>query len=148
VFANLPGEPFLENLKYLIMKKDENNTAGSNDPDKKNVPAEIEKTRVHIIVEIIEYVPNSVVSKTIIKKSTGNISVTSFDTGEELAEKTSPFDTYIQIIDGSAEVIISGKKYQLKPGEGIVIPAHASHSFNANEQFKMISTVIKSGYEE
>lgn len=130
------------------MKKDENNTAGSNDPDKKNVPAEIEKTRVHIIVEIIEYVPNSVVSKTIIKKSTGNISVTSFDTGEELAEKTSPFDTYIQIIDGSAEVIISGKKYQLKPGEGIVIPAHASHSFNANEQFKMISTVIKSGYEE
>lgn len=148
MFANLPGEPFLENLKYLIMKKDENNTAGSNDPDKKNVPAEIEKTRVHIIVEIIEYVPNSVVSKTIIKKSTGNISVTSFDTGEELAEKTSPFDTYIQIIDGSAEVIISGKKYQLKPGEGIVIPAHASHSFNANEQFKMISTVIKSGYEE
>lgn len=129
------------------MKKGENNTADSIDPGKKNVSAEIEKTKVHIIVEIIEYVPNSVVSKTIIRKSTGNISVTSLDTGEELAEKTSPFDTFIQIIDGSAEVIISGKKYQLKPGEGIVIPAHASHSFNANEQFKMISTVIKSGYE-
>ena len=130
------------------MKKDENNSVGYNDPHKKNVPAEIEKTKVHIIVEIIEYVPNSVVSKTIIKKSTGNISVTSLDTGEELAEKISPFDTYIQIIDGAAEVIISGKKYQLTLGEGIVIPAHASHSFNANEQFKMISTVIKSGYEE
>lgn len=111
-------------------------------------PAELEKTKVHIIVEIIEYVPNSVVSKTIIKKSTGNISVTSFDTGEELAEKKSPFDTYIQIIDGSAEVIINGKIYLLKLGEGIVIPANAPHSFNANEQFKMISTIIKSGHEE
>ena len=108
----------------------------------------LEKTKVHIIVEIIEYIPNSIVSKTIIKKSTGNISVTSFDTGEELAETTSPFDTYIQVIDGSAEVIITGKKYELKLGEGIVIPAGASHSFNANEQFKMVSTVIKSGYEE
>lgn len=130
------------------MKKAKNNNANPNGPGKKNVSAEMEKTKVHIIVEIIEYVPNSVVSKTIIKKSSGNISVTSFDTGEELAEKTSPFDTYIQIIDGSAEVIISDKKYVLKPGEGIVIPAHASHSFNANEQFKMISTVIKSGYED
>lgn len=112
------------------------------------VPAEVEKTKVHIIVEIIEYVPNAIVSKTIIKKSTGNISVSSFASGEELAEKKSPFDTYIQVIDGAAEIIINEKKYQLKLGEGIVIPANASHRFNANEQFKMISTVIKSGYEE
>jgi quercetin dioxygenase-like cupin family protein len=115
-----------------------------------NHPAipEFEKSTVHIIVEIIEYVPNAVVSKTIIKKTTGNIKVTSFDTGEELAEKTSPFDIYIQIIDGAAEVVIDEKKYHLKLGDGIVIPAHAAHCFNANEQFKMISTVIKSGYEE
>jgi quercetin dioxygenase-like cupin family protein len=59
-----------------------------------------------------------------------------------------PFDNYIQIIDGSAEVIISDKVYKLRLGEGIVIPAHAVHRFNANEQFKMISTVIKSGYEQ
>jgi len=112
------------------------------------VPSEFEKSKVHIIVEIIEYMPNAMVSKTIIKKTTGNVTVTSFDTGEELAEKTTPFDTYIQIIDGAAEVIIDRKKYQLRSGNGIVIPAHALHSFNANEQFKMISTVIKSGYEE
>ena len=110
-------------------------------------PTELSKEKVHIIVEIIEYVPNAVVSKTIIKKSSGNISVSSFATGEELAEKTSPFDTYIQIIDGAAEIIINEKKYQLRLGEGIVIPANAPHCFNANEQFKMISTVIKSGYE-
>jgi quercetin dioxygenase-like cupin family protein len=110
--------------------------------------AELEKSKTHIIVEIIEYVPNAVVSKTIIKKTTGNITISSFDEGEELAEKSSPFDNYIQIIDGTADVIINNKTYKLKLGEGIIIPAHASHCFNANKQFKMISTVIKSGYED
>jgi quercetin dioxygenase-like cupin family protein len=109
---------------------------------------DLEKSKAHIIVEIIEYVPSAVVSKTIIKKSTGNITVSSFDAGEELAEKISPFDTYIQVIDGVAEVVINHKKYKLKLGEGIIIPAHATHCVNANEQFKMISTIIKSGYEE
>lgn len=102
----------------------------------------------HIIVEIIEYIPNAMVSKTIIKKSTGNVTVSSFDAGEELADKTSPFDNYIQVIDGAADLTINEKKFKLKLGEGIVIPAHASHRFNANEQFKMISTIIKSGYED
>ena len=114
----------------------------------KNDTAEIEKSKVHIIVEILEYVPNSVLTKTIFKKTTGNISVTSMDAGEELAEKTSPFDTFIQIIDGEAELIINEKKYKLRLGEGIIIPAHASHCFNANQQFKMTSTIIKSGYED
>ena len=136
------------------MKKDKNSltdlTGQSNHTDKSNhtPPTEIEKSKVHIIVEIIEYVPNAVVSKTIIKKTTGNITVSSFDAGEELAEKTSPFDNYIQIIDGAAEIIIDEKKYKLKLGEGIIIPAHSMHRFNANEQFKMISTTIKSGYED
>ncbi|XZF12927.1 cupin domain-containing protein [Chitinophagaceae bacterium MMS25-I14] len=110
--------------------------------------SELEKSKAHIIVEIIEYMPNAVVSRTIIKKTTGNVTVSSFDAGEELAEKTSPFDTYIQIIDGTAELTINDKTYNLKLGEGIIIPAHARHHFNANVQFKMISTVIKSGYED
>lgn len=109
---------------------------------------ELEKSKPHIIVEILEYIPNSILSKTIIKKTTGNITVTSLDAGEELAEKTSPFDMFVQIIDGTAQVEISNKKYKLRLGEGIIIPAHLSHCFNANEQFKMISTVIKSGYED
>lgn len=109
---------------------------------------ELEKLTPHIIVEILEYVPNSILIKTIIKKTTGNITVTSMDAGEELAEKTSPFDTFIQIIDGAADVVITNKKYKLRLGEGIIIPAHASHYFNAKEQFKMISTIIKSGYED
>ena len=109
--------------------------------------SEIEKAKSHIIVEIIQYIPNAVLSKTIIKKTTGNITASSFDAGEELAEKSSPFDNYIQIIDGTAEITINGKINKLTLGQGIIIPAHATHQFNANVQFKMISTIIKSGYE-
>ncbi len=111
-------------------------------------PIELDKEKAHIIVKIVEYIPNAVLSKTIIKKLTGNVTASSFDAGEELAEKTSPFDNYIQIIDGAADITINNKNYHLKLGEGIIIPANASHLFNAKEQFKMISTVIKSGYED
>jgi len=115
--------------------------------DKKNL-AELEKSAPHIIVEIVQYVPNAVVSKTIIKKITGNITAMSFDTGEELSEKSSPFDTYVQIIDGAAQVTINKLVHFLNLGAGIIIPAHSLDHFNATEQFKMISTVIKSGYED
>ncbi len=109
---------------------------------------EIEKSKAHILIEIIEYVPNSVVTKTMIRKTTGNISVLAIDTGEVLAEKISPFDTFIQIIEGKAEVVIDGKSNMIQIGQAIIIPAHASNSVRANERFKMISTIIKSGYEE
>lgn len=109
---------------------------------------EIEKASPFIVVEIIEYVQNSVVSKTVLKKPTGNVSVSSLDTGEGFAEKISPFDTFVQIIEGEAEVFIDGIRHKLKTGDGIVIPAHKSNSIRADERFKMISTVIKSGYEE
>ena len=128
----------------------ENHTNKHND-NHTNKPidsVELEKSKAHIVVEIIEYVPNAVVSKTIIKKSTGNITVSSFDAGEELAEKLSPYDNYIQVIDGTAELVMNGKKINLKLGDGIIIPANAKHKFNANEQFKMLSTIIKSGYED
>lgn len=109
--------------------------------------SELEKSIAHITVEIIEYIPNSVVIKTILKKSTGNISVMSFDSGEGLTEKTSPFDIFAQIIEGKAVIIISGVRNTLETGQSIVIPAHASNIVLPNGRFKMIQTVIKSGYE-
>ncbi|HEY0750548.1 MAG TPA: cupin domain-containing protein [Chitinophagaceae bacterium] len=109
---------------------------------------ELEKSTTHIIVEILEYIPNAILTRTIIKKTTGNVTVTAMAAGEELEEKTYPFDTFIQIIDGEARVVINDKKYNLRLGEGIIIPAHSAHCFNANHQFKMISTMIKSGYED
>ncbi|MFZ4058371.1 MAG: cupin domain-containing protein [Ferruginibacter sp.] len=114
-----------------------------NSPDQSTLEIAAE----HIIVEIIEYMPNAVVSRTIIKKTTGNITAMSLYQGEELAEKISPFDTYIQIIHGNAQITIDKKVHHLPLGSGIIIPAHSLHHFFAQEQFKMISTVIRSGYE-
>ena len=109
--------------------------------------AELEKAKAHIIVEIIEYMANAVVIKTIIKKSTGNISVMSFDSGEGLTEKISPFDTFAQIIEGKAEIVIDKISHLIKSGEGIIIPAHTPNLIKPNGRFKMISTIIKSGYD-
>ena len=108
---------------------------------------EVEKAKVHVIVEIIEYVANSIVHKSILKKTTGNIKVVSIDTGKALTEKIIPFDTFVQIIEGKAEIIIDGIPNILNTGQSIIIPAHTSNIFKAIERFKMISTVIKSGYE-
>ena len=120
-----------------------------NTKDKNGKPEtqELEKSNSHIIVEIIEYVPNSVVIKTIIKKSTGNISVMSFDTGEGLTEKTSPFDTFAQIIEGKAEIVIDNASNLLQSGQGIIIPAHSLNFIKPNGRFKMILTIIKSDGE-
>lgn len=109
---------------------------------------ELKKDNEHIIVEIVEYVPNAVMSRTIIKKSTGNVTAMSFSEGEEICEKTIPFDNYIQVIDGVADLTIGKKKYHLKVGAGIIIPAHSLQCFYATQKFKIISTVIKSGYED
>jgi len=109
--------------------------------------SEIEKSKTQILIEIIEYVPNSTVTKTIIRKTTGNISVLAIDTGESLPEKISPFDTFLQIIEGNAQVDIEDSSTILHTGEAIIIPAHTANLIKANERFKMISTVIKSGYE-
>ena len=108
---------------------------------------EFKKASGFITVEIIEYVPNAVVIKTIVKKTTGNVTAISFDSGENLTEKTLPFDKFIQIIDGRAEVLIDGDSHILETGQAIIVPAHSRNSIKANERFKMISTVIKSGYE-
>ncbi|MCF8236414.1 MAG: cupin domain-containing protein [Bacteroidales bacterium] len=108
---------------------------------------EIEKSKIHVLIEITNYVSNSVVSQTILRKTTGNISIVAIDNGKALAEKISPFDTFIQIVEGSAEIVIDNQPNMLQAGQGIVIPAHTSHMVKANERFKMISTVIKSGYE-
>lgn len=108
---------------------------------------ELEKSKVHITVEIIEYIANSVVIKTVLKKSTGNITLMSVDSGEGLTEKTTPFDTFAQIIDGNAEIVIGGDSNFLLTGQSIVIPAHSPNYVVPNGRFKMIMTVIKSGYE-
>ena len=143
----------------MTKRKKDYSDANKTPPEKKTDPKlasilpdaiklEQEKGKTFIILEIIEYIPNSVVIKTIIKKPTGNVTVSSFDSGEALTEKNSPFDTFTQVIDGKAEIVINGKSHGLDTGESIIIPAHANNIIKANTRFKIISTVIKSGYDE
>jgi len=112
-----------------------------------NQGGEIQKGKAHIIVELIEYEHNAVVSKSIMKKTTGSINALSFASGEGLNEKTSAFDTYAQIIDGNAIIEIDGQATLLQTGEGILIPAHQPSQIKPNGRFKLLLTVIKSGYE-
>jgi quercetin dioxygenase-like cupin family protein len=109
---------------------------------------EFVKSKAFNVAEVIEYIPNSVVIKSIIKRITGNISAISFDSGELLCGKISPFETFIQIIEGNAEVVIDDKSILLETGQSIIIPAHSRNTIKANEKFKMLSTFIKSGYED
>jgi quercetin dioxygenase-like cupin family protein len=113
-----------------------------------NKDAAVAKAKSHIIVELIEYEHNAVVSKSIMKRATGSINAMSFDSGEGMNEKTSPFDTYAQIIDGSAILVIAGVEHKLSTGDGIMLPAHKPNFVKPNGRFKMLLTVIKSGYED
>ncbi|MBC7884362.1 MAG: cupin domain-containing protein [Saprospiraceae bacterium] len=115
--------------------------------NKNPVTSEMGKAVPVITLEIIEYMESAMVIKTILKKSSGNISVMSVDTGEGLTERTSAFDTFVQIIDGKVDLIISGKEYLLQTGMSIIIPAHGPYHVKPDGRFKMILTVLKSGYE-
>jgi len=97
-----------------------------------------------MILEIIEYVPDSIVCKTVIKNLNGSITATSYDEGEKFCEKSTESETYVQIIDGKACVTIDNIDHELHLGEGIIIPANILHCFKAEEKFKMITTMITS----
>ena len=100
------------------------------------------------IAEMVEYLPAAIMKRTIVKKITGIINAVAFNSGESLEEKISPFDTFIQIIDGKAEIMINEKSFEIGTGEAIIVPAHSRTRIKATTRFKMLSIVIKSGYEE
>ncbi len=91
----------------------------------------------------IEFGEGSVVSKQIIKKDTGNITLFAFSEGEGLSEHTAPFDAFVYIVAGEANIIIDGKDSHLKEGEAIVMPANIPHALQAIKDFKMMLCMIK-----
>jgi len=105
---------------------------------------EFEKSKVFSFNESIEYSEGGIVSKTVLKKQTGNISLFSFDKGEALSEHTAPFDAMIHVVDGKGEIIIGGKSFFLETGQSIIMPANITHAVKAVERFKMVLTMIKS----
>ena len=105
---------------------------------------EFTKSAIFSFAASVEYSSGAIVSKTVLKKQTGNISLFAFDRGEALSEHTAPFDALIQVVDGRGEIIIGGKPYIVSSGESIIMPANVTHAVKAVERFKMVLTMIKS----
>lgn len=93
--------------------------------------------------ELIEYQSGSVVSRTIIDKKIGTVTLFAFDKDQGLSEHTAPFDALVQVIDGEAEVTVSGEPHTVKAGEIIIMPADKPHSLKAKEKFKMLLIMIR-----
>ena len=96
------------------------------------------------LAKFIAYQEGSVVSRTLIDKKVGTITLFAFDKGQGLSEHTAPFDAFVQIVEGEAEIIISGEPFQVGAGQAIIMPANEPHALKATEQFKMALVMIRS----
>jgi quercetin dioxygenase-like cupin family protein len=100
--------------------------------------------RVAGLIDLVDYQTGSIVSRTVIDKPTGTLTLFAFDKGQGLSEHTAPFDAMVYIIDGEAEVTISGKPLVVKQGEMVIMPANQPHALKAVRRFKMMLVMIKS----
>jgi len=96
------------------------------------------------LVELVEYQDGAVVSRTLVEKKTGTVTFFAFAEGQGLSEHTAPFDALVQILDGEAEIIISGKALHLQEGEMVIMPANEPHALRAVTGYKMLLTMIRS----
>ena len=95
-------------------------------------------------IDLIDYQDGSVVSREVVKKDTGTVTIFAFDKGQGLSEHTAPFDALVYILDGEAEIVLSGKPLYLKEGEAVIMPANEPHALNAVVRFKMLLIMIRS----
>jgi len=109
---------------------------------------ELDKSEPHSLAAAIEYLPNCIVQKTVLRKLNGNVSIMAFEGGIGLVQQISPFDNFVHVIEGYAQIVIEGSSHLLQSGDGVIIPAHTPNSIKPNGRFKMIVTTIKSGYEQ
>ena len=96
------------------------------------------------LVDLIAYQEGAVVSRTVLKKPTGTVTLFAFDEGQSLSEHTAPYDALASVLDGKAEIVISGKPHQVKNGEMILMPASEPHAVKATKRMKMMLIMIRS----
>lgn len=101
-------------------------------------------TRAVDLAELVAYQPGSIVSRTLIKKPTGTVTLFAFDAGQELSEHTAPFDALVQVVDGMGDLTIGGTAARLAAGQAIIMPAGTPHAVRAAERFKMLLTMVRS----
>ncbi|MDI6769809.1 MAG: cupin domain-containing protein [Anaerolineales bacterium] len=95
------------------------------------------------LADLTNYQDGAIVSRVILKAEAGNVTLFAFDAGQELSEHTAPFDALVHVLDGEAEIKISGQPFDLKTGEAIIMPANQPHAVKATRKFKMLLTMIK-----
>ncbi len=95
------------------------------------------------VADLIEYQPGAVVSRVLLKRKTGNVTLFAFDAGEGLSEHTAPFEAMVQVIDGEVEVTIAGEPTRVSAGQMIIMPANRPHALSAVSRFKMLLTMIR-----
>jgi quercetin dioxygenase-like cupin family protein len=95
-------------------------------------------------LEMVNYQEGSVVSREVVKKPTGSVTLFAFDEGQGLSEHTAPFDALVHVLEGQVEITLSGQAYALQTGQMILMPAHHPHALKALKRFKMILTMIRS----
>lgn len=91
----------------------------------------------------VDFSEGGIVSKRVIDRPTGNVSLFAFDKGQRLSEHSAPFDAMVQVVEGQAEIVIDGVPHNVQTGESIIMPANITHAVNAVEKFKMVLTMIK-----
>src|SRR3989338_3328251 len=101
------------------------------------------KGKALVLSALLDYQSDAIVSREIIKKETGTVTLFAFDRGQGLSEHVAPFDALVYIVDGAAEIIISGRPNKVKAGEIIIMPAHKPHALKAIKKFKMLLVMIK-----
>ncbi|MCX6078371.1 MAG: cupin domain-containing protein [Chloroflexi bacterium] len=101
------------------------------------------KAEILELAQMAAYQDGSVVSRQITRAEAGNVTLFAFDAGQELSEHTAPFDALVQVLDGEAEIFISGEPFHLKTGQAIILPADQPHAVKAQQKFKMLLTMIR-----
>ena len=104
---------------------------------------EVSQAKVLNVLDLVNYQAGSVVSRVIVKQKTGNVTLFAFDAGQELSEHTAPFDALVNVVDGEAEITISGTPMRVHAGEMVLMPANQPHALKAIRRFKMMLTMIR-----
>jgi len=110
----------------------------------KNMNTDFDVAKTANMASLVDYATDAIVSKTLIKKETGTVTLFAFDKGQGLSEHTAPFNAMVNVIDGEGVVIIDKKEHLVAAGEFIIMPANITHALDAKSKFKMILTMIKS----
>jgi quercetin dioxygenase-like cupin family protein len=103
-----------------------------------------DQVEVSRVVDLVAYQDGAVVSRIVLKRETGNVTLFAFDAGQELSEHTAPYDALVQVVDGEAAITVAGQPHRVRAGEMILMPAHQPHALTAVSRFKMLLTMIRS----